>query len=289
MRKSERMTWIFLTPTVVLFLLLTVYPLFYAAYTSFFRVDYILDQSTFVGIQNYQRIIRDMNFWNAVKNTLIFVVSAVLFELVLGTAFAIFFNKEMKYRKLFRTIVLIPMLLPPITVALTWKMMYAYDQGVLNYLLEVIGLGRIEWLSSTTWALTAIIITDIWQWTPFVFLMVLASLQAIPESLYQSARVSGATSWQCFRYITLPLLKPTLTLALLLRTIDTFRVFDKMYVLTGGGPGNATETITFYIYRYGFRYFHTGYAAAGSIIMVIMVCGVSFLYIRRAFRTANAK
>lgn len=189
--------------------------------------------------------------------------------------------------KLYRTVVLVPMLLPPITVALTWKMMYDYNFGIFNFLLKTIGLSPVEWLSSTDWALLSVVLTDIWQWTPFVFLVILASLQSIPLEIYESAQVEGASYVQSLRYITLPLLRPALALVLLLRTIDTFRVFDKMYVLTGGGPGNATETITYYIYRYGFRYFQTGYAAAASIIMVIMVLILSIPYIKQVIGTAD--
>jgi hypothetical protein len=164
---------------------------------------------------------------------------------------------------------------------------YDYNFGIFNFLLKTIGLSPVEWLSSTDWALLSVVLTDIWQWTPFVFLVILASLQSIPLEIYESAQVEGASYVQSLRYITLPLLRPALALVLLLRTIDTFRVFDKMYVLTGGGPGNATETITYYIYRYGFRYFQTGYAAAASIIMVIMVLILSIPYIKQVIGTAD--
>ena len=241
----------------------------------------------FYGFQNYAEILTDDTFWVAVKNTLLFVVLAVVFETLLGTLFALFFNSGFRFMKLYRTVVLVPMLLPPITVALTWKMMYDYNFGIFNFLLKTIGLSPVEWLSSTDWALLSVVLTDIWQWTPFVFLVILASLQSIPLEIYESAQVEGASYVQSLRYITLPLLRPALALVLLLRTIDTFRVFDKMYVLTGGGPGNATETITYYIYRYGFRYFQTGYAAAASIIMVIMVLILSIPYIKQVIGTAD--
>lgn len=287
MRKAEKITFLFLLPTLVILILLTIYPFFYALFISFREIDLIKDYSIFVGFKNYISILQDENFWVSLINTVKFVFFAVFFEFILGMIFALFFNTGIKAIKLFRAIVLIPMLLPPITVALTWKMMYAYDTGILNYLLQQIGLQPIEWLSSTKWALFSIIFTDIWQWTPFVFLVVLASLQSIPLELYESAKVFGANTLQCFRNITLPLLKPGLILALLLRTIDTFRVFDKMYTLTGGGPGNATETITFYIYRHGFKYFETGYSAAAAILMVLMILVFSSGYLKRAISTSD--
>ena len=287
MRKAERLTYLFALPAVVVFALLTVYPLIYAIVTGFYKIDFIKAKTMFYGFQNYAEILTDDTFWVAVKNTLLFVVLAVVFETLLGTVFALFFNSGFRFMKLYRTIVLMPMLLPPITVALTWKMMYDYNFGIFNFLLKTIGLSPVEWLSSTDWALLSVVLTDIWQWTPFVFLVILASLQSIPLEIYESAQVEGASYVQSLRYITLPLLRPALALVLLLRTIDTFRVFDKMYVLTGGGPGNATETITYYIYRYGFRYFQTGYAAAASIVMVIMVLVFSIPYIKQVIGTAD--
>lgn len=289
MRKGEKVTFLFLLPALIILVLLTIYPFFYALFISFRDIDILRDINTFVGFKNYVKIFQDETFWVSLFNTIKFVVFAVFFEFILGMIFALFFNTGFKAIKLIRALVLIPMLLPPITVALTWKMMFAYDTGILNYLLRTIHLQPIEWLSSTKWALFSIIFTDIWQWTPFVFLVVLASLQSIPLELYESAHVFGANKMQCFRYITLPLLKPGLILALLLRTIDTFRIFDKMYTLTGGGPGNATETITFYIFRHGFKYFETGYSAAASLIMVLMILIFSSGYLKRAMSTSDLR
>ncbi|MDL4842527.1 carbohydrate ABC transporter permease [Aquibacillus rhizosphaerae] len=286
MRKSNTMTHIFLLPAVVVFLVLTVYPLLYAVVTSFYELDFLKGDISFIGLDNFNKLFEHDVFWISLRNTIIFVIVAVLMEVLLGTALAIYFNSG-KGLKLIRTAILLPMLLPPITVALTWKMMYDYEFGIINYLLGWIGVAPIEWLSSSNLALLSIIITDVWQWTPFVFLIILASLQAIPEDIYESASVFGANASQCLRYITLPLLKPAIILVLLLRTIDTFQVFEKMYVLTGGGPGNATETITFYIYRHGFRYFETGYATAASIVLVLIIILFSIFYLKRVLKTSN--
>ncbi len=287
MKKSNKMTFIFLAPTIVILLLLTVYPFFYALFISFRKINLIKGTNVFIGFQNYINLFQDRMFFVSIMNTVIFVLVAVLFEFLLGMIFALFFNTGIKALKFFRSVVLLPMLLPPITVALTWKMMFAYDTGILNYLLEKIGLAPIEWLSSSKYALASIILTDIWQWTPFVFLVVLASLQSIPMEMYEAAKVFGANKLQIFRYITLPLLKPGLILALLLRTIDTFRIFDKMYTLTGGGPGDATETITFYIYKHGFKYFESGYSSAAAIVMVAMILIFSSGYLKRALSTSD--
>ena len=207
------------------------------------------------------------------------------FETILGLLLAVLFNRKMRYRKILRSIVLIPMMLPPITVALTWKMMYEYDYGVLNHMLGWLGIKPIEWISSTDLALYSIIFTDIWQWTPFAFLVILANLQSISPELYESAQVDGASAFQQFKSITLPLVKTGIYLVVLLRTIDSFRVFDKVYVLTGGGPGHATETLSFYIYRQGFSYFDLGLSAASAIVMVGFILIVSMFYIRSALKS----
>lgn len=289
MKKCSKITFVFLAPTIIILLLLTVYPFFYALFISFRKMNLLKGQNVFNGFDNYIALFSDSMFYVAMFNTVKFVVIAVFFEFILGMIFALFFNTGIKGLKIFRSIVLLPMLLPPITVALTWKMMYAYDTGVLNYLMQKIGLAPVQWLSSSKYALSAIIFTDIWQWTPFVFLVVLASLQSIPMEMYEAAKVFGANKSQVFRYITLPLLKPGLILALLLRTIDTFRIFDKMYTLTGGGPGNSTETITFYIYRHGFKYFESGYSSAAAIIMVIMILILSSGYLKHALSTSDLR
>ncbi|XQY91599.1 carbohydrate ABC transporter permease [Metabacillus sp. HB246100] len=287
MSKSHRMTFLFLLPAIVIFLLFTVYPLLYALFTSFFDLNYLKGDRFFLGLENYKNVLSDQVFWVAVRNTVLFVLVAVTLEVIVGVIVALLFNVQFKGVSIIRSIVLLPMLLPPITVALTWKMMYEYDYGVINYILTSFGLPAIEWLSSPSWAMISIIITDVWQWTPFVFLIILASLQGIPKELYESAQVNGANAWQCTRFVTLPLIKPAIFLVLLLRTIETFQVFEKMYVLTGGGPGNATETITFYIYRYGFKYFETGYATAATIIMVGIIVILSLGYIYRVMQSVQ--
>ncbi|KHO61667.1 sugar ABC transporter, permease [Thermoanaerobacter sp. YS13] len=288
MRKAERSIYWFLLPSTLLLLIFTFYPTIYEITTSFFKIDYIKNITKFVGTSNYVQGISDPLFIVAVKNTFYFVILAVFFETLLGLILALFFNSlESRYAKFLRSIILIPMLLPPITVALTWKMMYDYNYGVINFFIELFGGKAIEWLNSPKLALLSIILTDIWQWTPFAFLVIFAYLQSLPQDIYESADVDGANYFQKLRYITLPLLKPAIFLTALLRTIDTFRVFDKVYVMTGGGPGNSTETISFYIYRNAFRYFQIGYSSSVAIIMVVIVLLFSTPYIRNLMRSTS--
>ncbi|QSZ27107.1 sugar ABC transporter permease [Aceticella autotrophica] len=288
MKKAEKSIYWFLLPSIFLLLIFTFYPTIYEIATSFFKIDYIKNITKFVGLNNYLQGISDPLFIIAVKNTFYFVILAVFSETLLGLILALFFNSlKSRYEKLLRSIILIPMLLPPITVALTWKMMYDYNYGVINFIVEVFGRKAIEWLNSPKIALFSIILTDIWQWSPFAFLIIFAYLQSLPQDIYESADVDGANYLQKLRYITLPLIKPAIFLVALLRTIDTFRVFDKVYVMTGGGPGNSTETISFYIYRNAFRYFQIGYSSSIAIIMVTIVLLFSMPYIRNLMKSIS--
>ncbi|MGB9808432.1 MAG: carbohydrate ABC transporter permease [Caldanaerobacter sp.] len=288
MRKAEKSIYWFLLPSILLLLTFTFYPTIYEIATSFFKIDYIKNITKFVGPNNYLQGVSDPLFIVAVKNTFYFVILAVFFETFLGLTLALFFSSlKSRYEKLLRGIVLIPMLLPPITVALTWKMMYDYNYGVINFFIKLFGGKAIEWLNLPKIALFSIILTDIWQWSPFAFLVIFAYLQALPQDIYESADVDGANYLQKLRYITLPLIKPAIFLTALLRTIDTFRVFDKVYVMTGGGPGNSTETISFYIYRNAFRYFQIGYSSSIAIIMVVIVLLFSMPYIRNLMKSIS--
>jgi multiple sugar transport system permease protein len=227
---------------------------------------------------NYVAFFQDTLFWNAMKNTLVFVISAVSLELILGLVLASGLNRVIRGSGFFRSILLMPMFITPVAV------------GIIPCLLGKIGLfnlDKIEWLASPSTALVTIILIDVWQWTSFVTLFLLAGLQSLPEEPFEAARVDGASGYQIFRYITLPLMTPVIMVTILLRMIDAFRVFEYVYVLTRGGPGAATETITYYIYKVGFRFFYLGKASAMALLFmsIIMVIAVLQMKIsqRRSF------
>jgi multiple sugar transport system permease protein len=176
-----------------------------------------------------------------------------------------------------------PMLLPPIAVSFTWKMLFDYNRGPVNYFLENLGLDRIAWLAGQNSALFSLVIVDLWQWTPFIVLAALAALESLPVELYEAATVDGASRWDLLWQITLPLVQPYLVAIVLLRAIDAFKVFDTIYILTGGGPGTATEMLTFYAYVAGFRPFNMGFTATISWAIVIIMSIIFFLFLR-AFR-----
>ncbi|MEN3010638.1 MAG: sugar ABC transporter permease [Candidatus Bipolaricaulaceae bacterium] len=275
--------WLLL-PAALLFLFLTVFPLAYNVYISFHHFHFIRRIFNFVGSRNYIRLLQDSLFLASIRNTLKFVALATATEVILGTALALLFNARLRGRKIMLPLVVLPMMLPTMVVCAVWVMWYDHQFGFLNSALRAFGLGPVPWLSDPKIAMEAVVLVDVWQWTPFVLLLILAGLQSIPDYLYEAAQLDGASGFQMFRHITLPLLSFQIKLAVLLRLIDTFRVFDKVYAMTGGGPGHATETISLYIYREGFRYFNLGYAGAASLVMVLLVLGLSLLYARRMWR-----
>lgn len=276
--------FLILSPALLIVAVLTIYPIFSVVYTSLYKYSYMQDTKTFVGFNNYVRLFSNKFFRISLANTFEYAILSTIAELILGFALALLFKEKFLGRKIVLPIVILPMLLSTMVVCATWKILYHYDYGLFNYLLGSLGIGPIEWLTNTQIVMLSVVLVEIWQWTPFGFLLLLAGLQSIPPELYEAARVDGASRLGLFRYITLPLLRQQILLVILLRSIDTFRVFDKVYALTGGGPGNATETISFYIYREGFNYFHLDRAAAASVVMLLIVTAISAVYIRMIFK-----
>lgn len=277
-----------LIPAGLLFFMLTIFPLLYNGYISLHHFQFIRRIFNFVGGRNYMRLFQDSLFLSSIGNTLRFVVLATAAEVVLGTGLALLFNARLRGRRIMLPLVALPMMLPTMVVCAVWVMLYDFEFGFLNNVLRFLGFSPVQWLSDPRIAMESIVLVDIWQWTPFVLLLILAGLQSIPDYLYEAAQLDGASGFQMFRHITLPLLSFQIKLAILLRLIDTFRIFDKVYAMTGGGPGYVTETISLYIYREGFRYFNLGYAAAASLVMVFLVLGISILYARRMWKELRA-
>lgn len=273
-----------LVPAGVILLLLTVYPLAMVAYQALFYYDYIGGVRRFVGLENYANLAGDRFFLVSIRNTVVFSLLATLSQVVLGLLLAILFNREFRGRRLIIPIIIFPMLLSTMVVSAIWRAWFHFDFGFLNNLLRTLGVGGVRWLFDPDIALYAIVLVDLWQWTPMVFLILLAGLQSIPRENYEAAQVDGAAGWQILCYITLPLLQGHLFLAALLRTIDSFKLFDKVFALTGGGPGIATESISMYIYREGFRFFNVGHASAASMVMLAVACVLAAVYIRQVLR-----
>ncbi len=256
-----------LGPSLVLLAVLALYPIAQVLIDSLCRVDYAAGRRAFVGLSNYRAVLADDAFTIGFANTLRFSIVASIAEVALGSGLALLFVRAFPGRKLALPLAILPMMLSTLVCSAIWRNWLNFH-GFLNALLAMAGLAGVQWLSDPHLALWSLMLVDIWQWTPMAFLIVLAGLQSIPEELHEAARTDGASEWQCLRDITLPLAAPQIGLALLLRSIDTFKLFDKVYALTGGGPGNATQTLSTYIYDTGFRFFNVGPASAASVLML---------------------
>ena len=270
---------VLITPALVVLLSLSIYPLIYSITIS-------LQTETADGIKwgvsNFIRLFSDVFFLTAMAHTFIYAVVALVFEFLIGLSLALLLNSQIRGRALFRAALLVPMMLPTVVVGVVWRLMLNPNFGAINGTLKEVGVNTepLTWTASPKLALLSVIAVDVWQWTPFVFLVLLAGLQAIPQEPYEAALIDGSSRWQTFRYVTLPLLKPAILIALLLRTMDLLRVFDQIFILTEGGPGFATETISLYIYRTAFRFFDFGYAAAMSFVLLALTNVISTIYIR---------
>jgi multiple sugar transport system permease protein len=266
----------FVIPALVLLSFITIYPVIYVFYLSLHRKLLIFDISRFVWFDNYLFLLRDDRFWNALKNTVYFTAVSVSLELLLGLSIAVLLNRSFRLRGFVRAVVLIPWAIPTVVSARMWEWIYNTDFGILNY---IIG-SKINWLGSPFLAMNAAIFMDVWKTTPFVAILLMAGLQIIPQELYQAARVDGAGSWAIFKKITLPLLKPVILVVLIFRTLDAFRIFDAIYVLTGGGPANVTETLSIYAYKVLFQTLQFGYGSTLSVMVFMCIGSISIFYIR---------
>ncbi|MGB9586405.1 MAG: carbohydrate ABC transporter permease, partial [Anaerolineales bacterium] len=238
-----------------------------------------------VGFQNYRQLFTSPEFFNSLKITFTFVILAIAIEFILGMGLALLLNHDLKAKGLIRSFILLPMMCTNVVIGLTWRLLYNYEFGIINYYLNLLGFHSVEWLSSPKMALTSVIIVDVWNTTSFVALMLLAGLQSLPEEPFEAARIDGANAIQTFFYLTLPLLRQTILVALLWRFIDTFRIFDVVYLLTAGGPARATETVSIYVYRYGFQSFNLGFASAASYVMIVIMLVLAAILTRYIGRT----
>jgi multiple sugar transport system permease protein len=261
------------SPTVVVLFLLTIFPLIYAAYVSFLNFDLPRPQlATFVGLDNFGAVLADGRFWVALYQTAILMVGAIAVEFVLGMALAAFFFDDFRgksAKSVYLPLVLIPMMIAPVLVGYMWRLIFQVEFGPLNYVLHsLFGLGPYEWTSSTSLALASVILVDIWQWTPFVTVVLLAGMASLSLELLEAAQIDGANAWQRLVHIILPLIRNVIAIVLLIRFLDAFREFDKIFVLTQGGPGTATEVASYYAYLSGFKFFRIGYASAMSFLLL---------------------
>ncbi len=269
-------------PSILVMLTAAFYPILKAIYLSLFEISLKFQVSRFVGFANYLQLLRDDNFFNALFNTLYFVGVSLFFELILGLLIALVINQPLKGKGVIKAAILIPWAIPTVVSAKMWKWIFNYDYGILNYLIKFLHLvgESWNWLGSKTFAMNSAILAEVWKTTPFMVLLLFAGLQIIPQDLYKSAKADGAGLWYRFWHVTLPLLKPTLLVAVLFRALDAFRVFDVIFVLTGGGPADSTEVLSLYTYKQLFSLSNFGYGSALAVTTFICVLVFSTLFIK---------
>lgn len=272
----------YIAPAFIALGVVLVYPLGYSLWLSVHQwtMRTFRQGVPYVGFDNYSTLFSSPDFLNSIRITFTFVFLAISIEFVFGMALALLLNHEIKGRGIFRSLILLPMMCTNVVIGLTWRLLLNYQYGLVNYYLGVLGFAPIEWLSSPKVAMASVVLVDVWNTTSFVALMLLAGLQSLPEEPYEAARIDGASGLQTFFYLTLPLLRPIILVALLWRFIDTFRIFDVIYLLTAGGPARVTETVSIYVYRYGFQSFNLGIASAASFIMLLIMLLVAGILAR---------
>lgn len=277
-------------PSILVFVLLMGFPLIYSLYISFFAWRLTNpDVQTFIGIENYLKLLTSplasrYSLWVPLRNTLTYTASSVGLEFVLGFAIALLFQRQGKKLSFLRTFVIVPMMLSEIVIALMWRLMWDASSGMVNFLVESVGLPPQAWLGDRSLALFTLVLTDVWQNTPFVFLMLLAGLQALPEDVYESATIDGASALQRFVHITVPLMRPVIVVAVLFRFIFNFRDFAKIYTLTGGGPGRSTEVLSVTLYQHMFRNFDAGFGSAMAWVIVLLTAVIAAIFLRPLWR-----
>jgi multiple sugar transport system permease protein len=276
LRDRERRTgWWLLLPAMLLLLIVYAYPIGRSVWLSLFTQNLGTElQPVFTGFDNYGRMAGDGRFWQSIGNTTLFTVASVLLELALGLGIALLLNQSFRGRGLVRTIALLPWALPTALIATTWTWIFNDQFGVWNDILLRLGLINtgVNWLGDPNWAMGAVIAADVWKTTPFIAILLLAGLQSIPQDLYEAHALDGASAWQSFYRVTLPLLLPQILIASLFRFAQAFGIFDLIQVMTGGGPGGATETVSIYIYATIMRYLDFGYGAALVVVTFLILC-----------------
>ena len=279
----------FIMPTMILLILMNIFPLLWSLYLSFHDYEASMPKSPeFIGAKNYVDVLTDPDIWKYFQTTAYFVVLAVAAQFLIGFGLALLLNRSFAAKGLVTTLLLLPMMLSPVVVGLFWRFILASDDsGLLNFILSpllklpFINSPPIGWTTDPKIAMLAVVIVDTWMWSPFMMLIALAGLSAVPKYLYEAADVDRASAWFKFRWITLPLVSPLLLIALLFRTMDAFKMFDIVYVLTReGGPGTVTETVSMNLYRMAFRNYDTGKACAMAYILLIIIVALSNIYVK---------
>lgn len=280
MMRNDPIKHVFIWPAVLVVLLVAIFPLVYSLTTSFMSFRLVPPTPPrFVGLGNYASLLQQPRFWQVVATTSLIAVVSVSIQYVIGFACALALHAKVPGEKLFRIGLLLPMLLAPVAVALIARMVFNPTMGPLNQFMTLVGFPNLPFLTQTSWALACIIAVEVWQWTPFVILMMLAGLQTLPDDVYEAAALENATAWQQFKGITFPMLLPISAAVVFIRLIESFKIMDTVFVMTGGGPGISTETLTLFAYQEGFKKFNLGYTSALSFLFLIVITVFGTIYL----------
>jgi multiple sugar transport system permease protein len=281
-RDARRAALFLISPALLVLLALNIFPMLYAVDISLYYWRLAgMQPRRFIGLRNYELLFGDDRFVNSIAVSLSFVTGAVAVELALGLALAFVFNARLPGLATLRKLSLLPVMLMPLVVGLVWFYMLNENFGVVNWLFTVLGGHRVPFLTGDRLALLSIIVADAWQWTPFVMLVLFAALQALPEYVYEAARMDGLNEWQIFWRVTLPLLRPAILIVVVIRAVDALRAVELVFMMTKGGPGGYTEVVPWYLYATGFTSLNLGYAAAMAVLMIVLVTIMSQFLVRR--------
>ena len=273
---------VFLAPSLLILLFMVAYPFISLIHYSFLRFSILRanQPAKFIGLENYQFLLTDPELWERFIFTGRFVFFSVALQFILGLTVAYILQRDFRGRDVIFTAFMLPMMLCPIVVGFLWRYMFNSEWGLVNYIITLFGGAKLDWLGVTNNALVAVVIADSWMWTPFVILLATAAFRGIPKAIHEAADIDGASAFFRFTRITLPLAAPILLIALLLRLIDSFKQYDLFFAMTGGGPGSTTETVSFALGKIAFSFFYTGEASALAVILLVIIIGLSLVFVR---------
>jgi len=277
--------WLLVAPAIALILALTIYPLAYSVWVAFVNFDFQIPGHAFVGLQNFEYVVEDPIARWSLLTTAFLSVSSVLLEFLLGLGLAIAMTRTFAGRGVIMLILIVPLFVSPVVVGQIWSLILQKPYGPFDYLVGLLfGPTEVSWLTGNPWKFVSLIVADVWQWTPFMFVILLAGLTSVSPELYEAAELDGVSRWQIFWNITLPQIAPLILIAVTFRLLDAIKLFDIIFIMTGGGPGTSTYTTSFYLYQTGFQHFHLGQATAGSWLFLILTAVLIMLLVRRMLR-----
>lgn len=278
--KRDAVGYLFLAPSLIFFTTFLLFPVIFSLYLSFHQWNMFGTDTTFIGISNYAQILSSEEFWDVMSNTLIYTMGTVPLNMVLALIFATFLSRNIRGKKFLRAALFTPVIISPVAAAVIWRWIYEPNFGLLNYVLNLLGINSVNWLNDPTAAMSAMIIMGVWKTFGFNMILFTAGLAGIPDQYYEAAELDGSNAWQRFWHITIPLLSPTTFFILVISVIGSFQVFDLVYVLTSGGPLGSTKVLVFYLYEHAFKFFNMGYASAVAYLMFGLIFVLTLLQIR---------